>query len=113
MVLWEMATLAEQPYQGWSNDEVTRLDSPQFKHVQHFCCQLNCKDSRVLWTFLVRLITVTLIYLSSFLWTETAYFCIQTFTFNLFNESGLWIQIMLFHFNADPDQYEWDYGLNT
>ena len=22
VVLWEMATLAEQPYQGWSNDEV-------------------------------------------------------------------------------------------
>lgn len=25
VVLWEMATLAEQPYQGWSNDEVVRL----------------------------------------------------------------------------------------
>ena len=24
VVLWEMATLAEQPYQGWSNDEVLK-----------------------------------------------------------------------------------------
>ena len=25
VVLWEMATLAEQPYQGFTNDEVSRV----------------------------------------------------------------------------------------
>lgn len=38
VVLWEMATLAEQPYQGWSNDEVNIKFinfTLYFLHLQH------------------------------------------------------------------------------
>ena len=40
MVLWEMATLAEQPYQGFTNDQVRERVTIVSHNVTSFTCQV-------------------------------------------------------------------------